>query len=192
MIIDIKEKRVVVFGLQGSGKSYFTKKLLESPGNKKLKPLIVDPLKEYNTGTVYRPTYRSYEKGLPEINKLIQERLIKPYEANRTHHYLFVIDEANRYAPNKKPLSSELSYLNDFSRHMKLATLYVARRPTQLNTDLVELAHNIIIFNLSGKNDAQYLEDLSYGLGYEVKNLRKHEFMFVDERREYTKCKPIT
>ncbi|VUT27829.1 MAG: hypothetical protein SYNGOMJ08_00380 [Candidatus Syntrophoarchaeum sp. GoM_oil] len=104
-------------------RSYFTKQLLQTQG--KLKPLIVDPLKEYDhipNAMIYRPTHRSYEDGVVEISKLIDERLIMPYNQNKKQHSLFVIDECNRYAPNKKPLSSELSFLNDFSRHMKLST----------------------------------------------------------------------
>ncbi|VUT28012.1 MAG: AAA-like domain protein [Candidatus Syntrophoarchaeum sp. GoM_oil] len=151
MLLDIKEKRIITLGLQGSGKTHFTKALIAE--NTQLKPLIVDPLKEYNIKgtTTYRPTHRNYEQGSDEIGRVIREKLIKPYETHHAPlHSLFVIDECNRYAPNKKPLSSEISYLNDFSRHMKLSTVYIARRPTHLNTDLVELAHILIIFSLNG------------------------------------------
>lgn len=79
----------------------------------------------------------------------------------------------------------------DYQRHWKLTTVHVARRPVQMNTDIVELANYIIIFNLAGKNDQQYLNDLSKGLGDEVLKLPKYHYMFVDENRTYTKMSPV-
>ena len=104
---------------------------------------------------------------------------------------MFGIDECNRYCPNRKPLPDQVGVLNDFNRHYRIATGYIARRPTQLNTDLIELSHYLVFFRLMGKNDYRYMEDIADGLGDAVRALPKFHYVLVDEARDYQVCKPV-
>lgn len=184
----LKGKGICVFGLKGSGKSVWTRNLVSQYKDH----IIVDPMLEYPGFRRYIPQNRFYgDEAIQEINTLA-ELLVVPKKNNaKAKVDLFAIDEANRFCPSKVRLPAAILDINDYQRHWDLTTVYVARRPVQLNTDLVELANYIVIFNLAGKNDHQYLNDLSRGLGDECLKLPKYHYMFVDENREYQVMEPV-
>ena len=184
---ELKGKAITVIGLKGSGKTVWVKYLLNSIK----KHLIVDPMLEYQGFRRYIPKYRSYSDAAIDELELVAGELVVPDKGNRAKVDLFAVDEANRYCPSRHPLSPIVMDINDFQRHWDLTTIWVARRPTQLNTDLVELSNWIIVFNLAGKNDHQYLNDLSDGLGDAVLQLPKYHYMFVKENREYEVMTPV-
>jgi len=180
---DIASKRFVIFGLQGSGKTCLAKYILKSePAH-----LVYDVLDEYRGFNRYIATYRQYTpEGLDELNLCIQRVVIGSGKVR-----LFILDEANRYCPNGRPLPNAVSELNDFQRHYRIAFGAVARRPAQLATDLTELAHYIFVFRLRGKNDLAYLDALSAGLGDAVAGLTGHQFVLVDPGRHYQVQEPV-
>jgi len=186
-ISELKGKAITVIGLKGSGKSVWVQYLLSSVK----KHLIVDPMLEYQGFRRYIPKFRSFSDAAMEELDMVAEELVVPKKGNKAKVDLFAIDEANRYCPARHPLTPLIMDINDFQRHWDLTTVWVARRPTQLNTDLVELSNWIIVFNLAGKNDHQYLNDLSAGLGDAVLELPKYHYMFVDENRHYEQMNPV-
>ena len=183
----MKGKGISVFGLRGSGKTVWLKNLLSAIP----KHLVVDPMLEYQGFKRYIPENRSFSPEARLELDLVAGELVVPKKGNKAKVDLFAVDECNRYAPSRHPLPSVIMDINDFQRHWDLTTVWVARRPTQLNTDLVELSNYIIIYNLAGKNDQQYLNDLSQGLGDAVLELEPYYYMFVDERRHYTVMNPV-
>lgn len=184
----LKGKGICVFGLKGSGKSVWTRNLISQYKNH----IIVDPMLEYKGFRRYIPQNRFYgDEAIQEIDLLASMLVVPKVNNGKAKVDLFAIDEANRYCPSKHRLPPTILDINDYQRHWDLTAVYVARRPVQLNTDLVELANYIIIFNLAGKNDHQYLNDLSRGLGDECLKLPKYHYMFVDENREYQVMDPV-
>lgn len=185
---EFEGKGICVFGLRGSGKSVWTRNFL----SQYKKHLIVDPMVEYPGFRRYIPQNRAYGKdAINEINTLAEMLVVPKKNNGKAKVDLFAIDESNRYCPNRQPLPHSLLDIMDYQRHWKLTTVHVARRPVQMNTDIVELANYIIIFNLAGKNDQQYLNDVSKGLGDAVLELPKYHYMYVNENREYKQMKPI-
>ena len=184
---DLKGKAITVIGLKGSGKSVWVQYLLDSVK----KHLIVDPMLEYQGFRRYIPKFRSFSDAATMELDMVADELVVPQKGNKAKVDLFAVDEANRYCPARHPLSPVIMDINDFQRHWDLTTVWVARRPTQLNTDLVELSNWIIVFNLAGKNDHQYLNDLSDGLGDAVLELPKYHYMFVNESRQYEQMTPV-
>ena len=184
---DLQGKGIAVFGLRGSGKTVWVKYLLDSVK----KHLIVDPMLEYQGFRRYVPKFRSFSDAAIDELDMVAELLVVPKKGNKAKVDLFAVDEANRYCPSRHPLSPTIGDITDFQRHWDLTTVYIARRPTQLNTDIVELSNWIIVFNLAGKNDQQYLNDLSDGLGDAVLKLPKYHYMFVDESRHYEQMTPV-
>lgn len=180
---DLTDKRFCIFGLQGTGKSYLAKEVMRrEPAH-----FCYDPLHEHQGFNGYEARYRSYRpEALAELNQIIARVIIGSGRVR-----LFVIDEANRYCPNKRPLPEKVSELNDFNRHYNIALGLIARRPVQLHTDLVELAHYLFIFNLPGKNDLAYLDSLRVGLGDVVQNLKEYHFVIVDRARRFEIHPPI-
>ena len=185
---DFQGKGICVFGLRGSGKSVWLRNFI----SQYKKHLIVDPMVEYPGFRRYIPQHRSYgEDAIAEIDLLASMLVVPKKGTGKAKVDLFAIDESNRYCPNKHPLPSSLLDIMDYQRHWKLTTAHVARRPVQMNTDIVELSNYIVIFNLAGKNDQQYLNDLSKGLGDAVLELPKYHYMLVDENRKYKQMSPV-
>lgn len=184
MFIDISNKRFVILGLQGTGKSYLVKYFLKNVRES----IVYDVLQEHEGFNRFLVTYREYsDEALDELNTFISQVVIESKKIR-----LFILEEANRYCPNKRPLPEQVNQLNDFQRHWNIAFGSVARRASQLNTDLVELAHYLFIFSLQGKNDYEYLEAISEGLGDAVRALPDYHFVMVHPKRNYEVHKPIT
>ena len=179
-MIDLANKRFVILGLQGCGKTELAKYLLRQAEHH----LVYDVLDEYDGFIRYVPTDRNDKDELTAvIQKLVLVKL-KPS--------LFIVDEANRFAePKPRPLPRGLAELNDWSRHIGLSWGTIARRPTQLHSDMMELAHYLFIFVLKGKNDTQYLDFILPGLGDTVASLPQYHFAIVTESRSVIIHPPI-
>lgn len=184
--------RNCIVGLQGSGKTQLSKKIAREFLSKKQKVLIIDLMKEYNLkgADIYRPV--DNVNPVDEVSTIIQNYIINPFEENSSQPYRLVIfDESSRYFNNKLSLPKPMGYINDFARHLKINVITVARRFTQINTDLVELSHNLYIFNQSGLNDIKRLDELSIGLGNTVLNLKPYHYVYVNQTRQYEIKNPI-
>ena len=167
-MIDLENRRFVVFGLPGSGKSALINSILDSTRSH----LVYDPLNDHPNRNRYLPEDRH---SITELDRFIERGVLhwKPR--------LFVIDEANLYArPKPTPLPRGIASLNDFSRHYSIGFGLASRRPTQFHSDITELAHYMFIFHLPGKNDYRFLEDTKRGLGDIVQGLGRWEFAVLD------------
>lgn len=180
-MLDFTNRKIVIFGIQGSGKSHLVKKVILP---KITRGIVFDTLDEYQDFPRYVPKSRNKD-GIPELEAFI------PY-AVKNKYSMIIVDEANRYMIPQTPLPEQVSYINDFQLHIPIALLCIARRPVQLNTNITELAHYIICFNLAGKNDISYLNDLTDGLGDSVAQLEAHEFIICGlPRKNYQKFAPV-
>ena len=197
--MDLANKGWCVFGLRGSGKSWFVKSLLESTPDH----LIYDPLKEHRGYNKYMPTDRT---SIEELEKVIHGPVIKGVKVTEDNKgtfptrrvgetwksELFVIDEGNRYIlPHPTRMPPGVADLVDYGRHWNLSFGVVARRPVQFNSTLVELSDHVFFFQLPGKNDHAYLESLHVGLGDTVRNLAPYHFVAFSHGSEITVHAPI-
>ena len=197
--MDLGSKGWAVFGLRGSGKSWFVKSVLETTPDH----LIYDPLAEHAGYNRYRPTDRT---SIEELNTVIEGPVIqgvKVTEGNkhmfptrrvgeRYQPELFVIDEANRYIyPHPTRLPKPVEDLVDLGRHMKLSFGVVARRPAQFHTTLIELCDHVFFFQIPGTADHRYLESLHVGLGDTVRDLPPYHFVAFSHGSEITVHAPI-
>ncbi len=176
-MIKLDGKVVCIFGLRGSGKSTLAD-YIALPYHELA--LFYDVLHEVPANSTYFSYQPRDRYSISELENVIT-RVI-----NAKRYSLFIIDEANRFArPKPAPLPKKIAELNDECRHIGLTVIYIARRPTQLNQDLTELADYLMIFQLSGKNDVKYLNDLSTGLGDKISKLKPYTFALVDRARDY-------
>jgi len=197
--MDLGSKGWAVFGLRGSGKSWFVKSVLESTPDH----LIYDPLKEHNGYNKYTPSDRT---SIDELSQVIEGPVIKGVRVTEENKAmfptrrvgetwkpeLFVIDECNRYVyPKPTRLPKPIADLVDYGRHWNVSFGAVARRPVQFHTDLIELADVVFFFQLPGKNDNAYLESLHTGLGDTVRNLAPYHFVAFSHGSEITVHAPI-
>ena len=158
-MIEIQGKGFCIFGLRGMGKSWLVKHILDSsPG----RHLVYDPLDEHHGYKRIRPDNRSD----PEELSFFINTLVIP-EAQKNKIDLFIVDEANKYIPARKTLEPGPSDLNDFARHFGRSGLsvgWVARRPVQFNSDILECANIVFFFKNQGANDYQKCEDMCLSL----------------------------
>jgi len=181
-MFDLENKAFAIFGLPDSGKSTLANYILNQYGSA---AFVYDTLREYPEEPLdsYRP---KDQYGVPELESIVRVAM------TCRRYKLIVIDEANRFCPSKPtPLPQVIADLNDWRAHYGLAVGYIARRPVQLNQDLTELCHYIILFRLRGKNDIQYLNDISDRLGDTVSQLEPYHFAVVDSLRNYQVYSPI-
>ena len=198
-MIELKSKGWAVFGLRGSGKSWFVKHVLDSSPDH----LIYDPLNEHRGYNKYIPTDRT---SIDELSKVIEGLVIqgaRVKEENKRQFPtrrvgetwkpdLFVIDEANRYIyPHPREIPKAVADLVDYGRHWNLSFGTVARRPVQFHTSLIELADVVFFFYLPGQNDYQKLEGMHPGLGDAVRSLPAHHFVALSHGTEITIHAPI-
>jgi len=197
--MDLASKGWCVFGLRGSGKSWFVKSVLETTPDH----LIYDPLKEHVGYNKYTPTDRT---SIDELCTVIDGPVVKGVKVTEQNKSmfptrrvgetwkpeLFVIDECNRYVfPHPTRMPQQVADLVDYGRHWNLSFGVVARRPVQFNSTLVELADHVFFFQLPGKNDHAYLESLHSGLGDTVRALPPHHFVAFSHGTEITVHAPI-
>ena len=178
-MITLDNKGFVIVGLRGSGKTELAKHILRSTK----RHLVYDPLNEYPGFNRYVPDSRN---DVAEFDEMVNGMVIewKPR--------LFLVDEANRYVrPKPSPLPQGAADLVDLARHWDVSFGMITRRPTQFHTDIVELADYLFIFNLPGKNDRAWLNEVSTGMGDVAATLPKYHFLVVDQRREYFIHPPV-
>lgn len=186
-MIDLTAKRFTIFGIQGSGKTVLAKFLIK-PYNSYF---IYDTLHEYKglgstkQKVVYKPSHATTGKAINEFNYVINKAVI-PLKPT-----VFLIDEMNRFCPNRKPMPEAMQKLSDWHRHYNIGFGGIARRPTDVNTSLVELSHYIFLFGLQGKNDYRYMNDLVDGLGDAVRALDPFHFIMVKPDRTFELMNPV-
>lgn len=182
MLLELESKSLCIFGLPDSGKSTILNYILNPWGRL---AIIYDPMREF-PGEPYDCYTPANASSVTEVCQFV--RLVM----KSRKYKILAIDETNRYCPSKpSPLPQAIADLNDFRAHYGLGTVYVARRPVQLNQDLTELAHYLILLNLPGKNDIAYLNGLADGLGDTASRLPKYHFCLVHPDRTYQVLAPV-
>jgi len=177
--MDLSDKGWVIFGPRGSGKSWLVKSILDTTPDH----IVYDPLGDHAGYRQYQPDDRS---SVEELTDLVQAVVIPTKPA------LFIVDEANKYIlPKPNRLPPGIDDLMDFGRHWGISVGFVARRPVQFHTDLIELADVVFFFGLHGKNDYQYMESLHVGLGDEVRKLSRWSFASLRGGTEIELHNPI-
>ena len=177
-------RHTAVFGLKGQGKSNWIQWVV-SDHEAYRNTLAYDVCREHAVLDRYLPEYRSGDKARAELGQVVSQFITNNHRSLRPD--LFVIEEASRVAPNGGGAADELMDLVDLARHYGTGIMLCARRPAKVDTNLVEMADNIIVFNLRGKNDVKRLNNEAPGAGDAAKKLSDYEYLRIDSGREWTR-----
>ena len=168
-------KVTVITGLPGTGKSHLIKSvILPKLAKSKKGVVIVDPQMEYTgKGNVFVYRLSSYANAVEEVDALIAFIL-----ANKGAIGTLIVDESN-VVFNKMTLSPAAKKLVNTLRHEGVDLIAIARRPTDINITISELARERYIFKTMGVNDVKRLNEIIDGLGDKAKRLSAHDYMHV-------------
>jgi len=183
----LKNNQTMIFGLKGGGKSNFFQYLLSKPQYQNT--LVYDVCREHAGYNRYIPEHTRGKEAIAEFDG-VTSRLITDVDRNQRPE-LFAIEEVSRLAPTSGRQADSLMELVDLNRHYGIGLLGVARRPAKVNTDLTELADNLVIFRLTGKNDVRRLNQEADGLGDKARQLDDYHFIHVRPDRSYTVHAPV-
>lgn len=190
--------RLVILGLQGSGKTYLTKtKLIPRYGDEYI---VWDPNSEYVGFHRYIPRFIGDDRRLKEelglfIKKVVLpntqslEDLEKGKKPKPKRLKAVVFDEADLIAPSKSNIPAPLRDLVVRSRHLQLDIIFISRRPTDLNAYLMDTSDYMIVFKQVGYNALKTMRALKIDSDREIKELDfgLHEFLLFDRERSYQK-----
>lgn len=177
-----KPVKITVCGFNQSGKSTYVKWLLSQYD---LPIFVYDWHGEYKMlgekVFVYIPSFRGIlEERLTELNEVLQKFVLDKKDIIK----MIVIDEANEYCPNHRPLPRTILDLYNNHAHYNQSMITISRRPSDLSSKLMELAHYRIFFKLFGKNDMIYLDALKSGLSNIVSELQPFHYAVLDYKGE--------
>lgn len=181
-VIELANKRFIIIGLQGSGKTTLAKSILRGVD----RHIVYDPMGEYPANQGFRNFVPDDMDSPAEMDDFIGNVVI-PWQPD-----LFILDEGSRYIPhNPKRLPRNLSRMVDLSRHWAISWGVIARRPSQIHTDVRELAHYIFVFGLHGSNDIKTLDNWYAGMGQVVRSLPEYHFAVLENGNRLTTHIPV-
>ena len=195
--------RLVILGLQGSGKTHLAKEsIIPHYGGKYI---IFDPNGEYKGFTRYVPKFTGDTGALQEELKLFIRRFVLPncqtledIEAGKKEKVkrlrAVIFDEADLIAPSRANIPAALRDLAVRSRHLRVDLIFIARRPTDLSAYLMDTADYMAVFKQVGYNALKTMKAVKLDSDDAIKGLdfARHEFLLFDLEREYQKMTAAT
>lgn len=169
--------KILVCGLQGSGKTFFIKQLLKSKLWKKPIVYVVnkdDGYQDISGIYTYSPKncITEYKTFIKFCYRLVQDKKID----------CIVIDEADLFFSSNFEVNA-FDELNDLilnHRHYGCSIVFITRRPQDLPTKIVESCKHIYIFKLEGANALKKFEDIEKGITkkFEYLDYEKHNYAY--------------
>lgn len=193
MDVQLESKHWVTFGVKNSGKSYFNDKLMQKAADSGKTIVIFDPMDEYSDHENIMRIIPDHKRGKKAVEEL--EKVVEHVEEKKEEIDYFLCDEISRFHSKGGELDGPIGEMVDLNAHWNMGIGFVCRRPTQMHTDIREMADFIFIFVLRGHNDLKRLDEISAGLTQEMETMISDEqwysYLAVNERREYAVCPPV-
>lgn len=189
MELNLFGQHTVILGLKGSGKSNLVAHILAQEQYRN--NLVFDVTREHDEEHINRvmPDSRSGDAIKQQFDTVVRAFVTENDRSIRPD--LLVGEELSRYAPSSGATPDSLLDLIDLNRHYGTGFLGVARRAAKIDTNLTELADNLIIFRIAGKNDRSRLNAEAEGLGDAARELGRYEFIVVDKFRDWEVHAPV-
>jgi len=192
-MIDAKHKKVGVFGIQGSGKTYFIEHALIKTFKRPFVYLMhpEDFRSCANNVSLYIP-YKIV-KGKKVIDRSVQhlDRVMGKFieDAKQGKYDAFVLDEASSFLPKdlrtlQKEAPNIIDAIDSHRHYGKkkgegFAFVFMSRRPQSLPTELVETSHFLITFAMEGKNAKDHLRAIHEDFEGLLKKLSCENHAFI-------------
>ena len=192
-MINPQHQKVGVFGIQGSGKTYFVEHELIHSFKKPFVYLMhpEDFTSCKNNVAVYIP--KKTVKGKVVIDRSVEhlDRVMGKFieDAKKGKYDAFILDEASTFLPknlatlqNKAP--NIIDAIDSHRHYGKIkgqgfAIVYMSRRPQSLPTELVETSAFLFTFAMEGKNAKEHFRTIHSDYDELLPKLSKDNHKFI-------------
>ena len=173
-MINLKNVKTCVFGIQGSGKTY----LVENHLLKSFKhPFVYRVHREDFINTKSNVfVYDATDTSLKELEETAKK--IKLFGREKAID-CFVLDEADLFLKNMVAISPAMTDLILNHRHYNLALIFITRRPQSIPTEIVETCENIFCFKVEGENVERKLRAIHPDFQTLLPKLDKDKYNFI-------------
>lgn len=185
--------KTCIFGIQGSGKTHWAKKMyrhfkkpivfaINDEGWQKLKGLYV-----YKADR-YKDVDKEFDLFITKARAWADEGKID----------LIMIDEADMFFQNNWHLNKAFLDLTLNHRHMNndkgVALWFMTRRPQDIPTKIVEQSRHLVIFKLEGVNALKRFDEIHPDLRPMISklNYHEHDFVYKELGEKPVRHKPLT
>jgi len=165
--MDFHNHKVVIFGIQGSGKTVLAKHIMR--GFKK--PMVYKINQDFNNEQcyLYKPT-----DVYGELDSFIKW-------FNKSDHDLLILDEADLFFSSNFSLA-KYPNLNDLAinhRHYNKTLVLISRRPQDIPTKIVESCKVQFWFKIEGANVQRKLQEIDPRMLELMEQLKFGDFQFI-------------
>lgn len=165
MNINVTGKKVFVGGIQGSGKTQFTRVLVSTKFKNAITLRISDDYDDLKNITQVDAFYLSakqqkelFENMCGEIVKLA--KAFKDGKIAKMPYDCLLIEEADLFVQNNFDIGANLNHLILMHRHYDLSLIMVSRRPQDIPARVLESSHYLFLFKIQGNNVMKYLGNI--------------------------------
>lgn len=180
-MIDLKSHKTCIFGIQGSGKTFWAKQMYKHFR----KPLVY--VVNSDDGWNKLKGLAVWESNRGNIQADFLEFIKKAREwAFNGQVDLIIIDEADLFFRGNYDINTDLQDLVLNHRHMNngkgVALWFMTRRPQDIPTKIVESSKFLIIFKLEGKNAIDRFRDIHPKIPGMIAKLdyTRHNYVFKE------------
>ncbi|MEM5867226.1 MAG: ATP-binding protein [Candidatus Aenigmatarchaeota archaeon] len=181
MLINLKNKKMLIAGIQGTGKTYLAKFL-----SKPFKTMVYTPyLEEWKDEKVVLVRYKDFVQDYP----FWCSQAIKFAKAKKIN--LFITDDADILFRHHFDTSQELREMVIGHRHYGLALIFVTRRIQDIPTRIYGIMEFFALFTIEEPNAIAKLNQFYDGLGDLVKSLpyKSYQFILKEIGKKPVRCK---
>ena len=144
--MNLKNVKSCVFGIQGSGKTYFVENFI-IPNFKN--PFVYRIHREDFIKTKKNVLVYDGEANNQEL-EVVAKKVIQFGKEKKID--VFILDETDLFLKNIIAVPKNMTDLILNHRHYNLALIFISRRPQSIPTEIVESCENIITFKIEGEN----------------------------------------
>jgi len=147
-MINLKNVKTCVFGIQGSGKTY----LVEHKLLKNFKHAFIYQIHPEDFTTAKQHYVYKYNEKSLNISHLEKTVKIVKELGKQKKIDCFVLDEADLFLKSGFAIPKNMTDLILNHRHYNLALIFISRRPQSIPTEIVESSEHLFIFKIEGEN----------------------------------------
>lgn len=182
---NLSGKKIGIIGIQGTGKTFFARKLLQYFKAAFVYRITADFDNEPDNVFLFEQTdkYRDLDFFLMQCKRLGQKKIIDA----------FVIDEFDLFATEARLEQGLLNELVTMHRNYNLSFVWLSRRPQDIPSKVFESSHFVVVFKIEGPSAIRKLTELhpKFAELMPLLDFDRHNFIVKELGKEPVLCGPL-